>query len=888
MVKSSLAQSDVALNDSKLFSSQGWYYFSQLLIDSTYLQPFKLTSTGMRQQKRRVKNNTHNGYIEREIHGAMHASRVAWSTVMLHRLCQQQYPDQVQNKIQALMRFSHLSEEELFYLIRYIGLGHDGAREGDGADRWEKESATCIELFLKEHGLNPQLATIFSCLASLKDKPQELADYLASHSLDENVIEGLQYARLLVSLADCFDIIRCNGSFDFAFIERKLAEVFPYSKDKDASVFFDYAKHMLQLLKRQKDLYFPTQLIGPNKESFSLEAGEEDYSVQEKVKLEHAGYATAAMLDSLNQDLYFQQLLSTNAPECSNPYDKEPAFNPYIHGTNSAALALMTQTDFRLISAVEMLEKYGLAPLCGELTHGGLSTAMSDGKPCFAKLSGEDNSNEYSLKKVVQNYTKTSKAVSREECLSNLWHYYGDNPSSSLFSTISIINIYLARARQLGINLRDVPEIQSLEKDFQQSMDVFYLYLLFSTHIVAKKEIKELSYEDKNVLRDELEEHLSLQKVLKKLQQSDISIRDIYNNPTAENCQKIIALLSLPEHCKVQQLFEYVEEPLKEQSKYKQLETQWGYMVRNASSWSFESMLYQTYTGTYERVDFQRVAPKLLSYIETLEKRFLVTQSLLQDSQKPLILSAEDSDLVENPLPIILCYDQSRHIRIISMGSQEYRTQKPLTLGKDIQTIATDTETNIKRLKAYSDRHHLNLNIISFADLERAHRSLSTEHPLSSQQVLQPSDSELNIHSSFTMEQPVPTQSMPNRLSNADVIMLRNFCAQQQVRLNQTSVLKSLASFQEKAEGIILSDLSSVEKRVKLKICAHQEFEHRHYVPRLLADALMLISSLALIGLAVGLTRILTGHSFFFSAEKTRRETEFIGIADTMELSCGA
>lgn len=857
-----MGKSDIALNDSKLLSSQGWYYFGQLLIDSTYLQPFKLTSNGA-QQKKRVKNNTHNGYIEREIHGAMHASRVAWSTVMLHRLCQQQYPDQVQNKIQALMKFSNLSEEELFCLIRYVGLGHDAAREGDGADRWESKSATCIELFLKEHGLNPQLAAIFSRLASLKDKPQELANYLASYNLDENVIEGLQYARLLVSLADCFDIIRCNGSFDFAFIERKLAEIFPYSKDKDASVFFDYAKHMLQLLKRQKDLYFPTQLIGPNKEIFSLGDGEEDYSVQEKVKLEHADYASAAMLDSLNQDLYFQQLLNTEAPECSNPYDKEPAFNPYIHGTNSAALALMTQTDFQLMSAIEMLEQYGLAPLCGELTQGGFSTAMADGKPCFARLSGEDNSNEYSLKKVIRNYAKTNEAVSKEECLDNLRHY-GANPSRSLFSSISIINIYLARARQLGINLRDIPEIQSLEKDFQQSMDIFYLYLLFSTHIVAKKGIKELSYED--------EKHLSLQKILKKLQQSDISIRDIYNNPTAENCQKIITLLTLPAHCKVQQLFEYVEEPLKEPSKYKQLETQWGYMVRNVSSWSFESMLYQTYTGRYERVDFQRVAPKLLSYMETLEKRFLVTQSLLQDSQKPLVLSAEDLDLVENPLPIILCYDQSRHIRIFSMGSQEYRTQKPLKLGEDIQTIATDTETNIKRLKAYSDRHQLNLNIISFADLERAHNSLSTEHPLSSQQVLQPSASESN----------------PSRSSNADIIALREFCAQQQVRLNQTSVLKSLTRFQEEAERIILSNLSSVEKRTQLKACAHHEFEHRHYAPRLLADALMLISSLALIGLAVGITRILTGHSFFFSAEKTRRETEFIKIADTMELSARA
>lgn len=886
MGKSGLAQSDIALNDTNLLSSKGWYYFDQLLIGFTYLQPFKLTSNGM-QQKKRIKNNTQNGYIEREIHGAMHASRVAWSTVMLHRLCLQQYPDQVQNKIQALMKFSNLSEEELFCLIRYVGLGHDAAREGDGSDRWESESATYIELFLKEHGLNPQLAALFSRLASLKDKPQKLANYLASYNLDENVIDGLQYARLLVSLADCFDMIRCNGSFDFAFIERKLAEVFPYSKDKDASVFFDYAKHMLQLLKRQKDLYFPTQLIGPNKESFSLGDGEEDYSVQEKVKLEHADYASAAMLDSLNQDLYFQQLLNTEAPECSNPYDKEPAFNPYIHGTNSTALALMTQIDFQLMSAIEILEQYGLAPLCGELTRGGFSTAMADGKPCFARLSGEDNSNEYSLKKVIRNYAKTNKTVSKKDCLDNL-RFYGANPSRSLFSSISIINIYLARARQLGINLRDIPEIQSLEKDFQQSMDIFYLYLLFSTHIVAKKGIKELSYKDENALGDELEEHLSLQKVLKKLQQSNVSIQEIYNNPTAENCQKIIALLSLPEHCKVQQLFEYVEEPLKEQSKYKQLETQWEYIVRNVTYWSFDYMLYKKCTGKYERVDFQRVAPKLLHYIETLEKRFLVTKSLFQDSQKPLILSAEDSDLVENPLPIILCYDQSRHIRIISMNSQEYRTQKPLKLGEDIQIIATDTETNIIRLKAYSDRHHLNLNIISFADLERAHSSLSTEHPLSSQQVLQPSNAESNTHNVTAMEQPLPVQPTPNRSSNADIIALRKFCAQQQVRLNQTSALKSLTRFQEEAERIILSNLSSVEKRTQLKVCAHHEFEHRHYAPRLLADALMLISSLVLVGLAVGITRILTGYSFFFSAEKTRRETEFIKIADTMELSARA
>jgi len=39
-----------------------------------------------------------------------------------------------------------------------------------------------------------------------------------------------------------------------------------------------------------------------------------------------------------------------------------------------------------LMSAIEMLEQYGLAPLCGELTQGGFSTAMADGKsPIFIR-----------------------------------------------------------------------------------------------------------------------------------------------------------------------------------------------------------------------------------------------------------------------------------------------------------------------------------------------------------------------------------------------------------------------------------------------------------------------------------------------------------------------
>jgi len=256
--------------------------------------------------------------------------------------------------------------------------------------------------------------------------------------------------------------------------------------------------------------------------------------------------------------------------------------------------------------------------------------------------------------------------------------------------------------------------------------------------------------------------------------------------------------------------------------------------------------------------DFQRLAPKLLQYINDFEKRFGITKKLLHKPQNSLIFSSEDYDLVANPLPLILVYDNHRYIRIVSMKYQEYCALKSLKLGKDIQTIATDTEANVKRLQAYSKRHQLALRIISFADLKRAHNSLTFEYPLSREQIL-------------------------NRPSG--IKMLNDFCDEQQKRFTEDWITNSLIDFQEAAKTIILSDRSPEEKRVQLKKYANDEFKHRHYLPRLLADILILLSSPLLIGLSVGIiNRVLNGHSFFFSFEKTKRETEFDKIADRMKL----
>ena len=320
-----------------LLSLDGWYEHGQLLLENTYLQPFKQTSNGF-SKTIRIKENPRNGYIEREIHGAMHASRVAWSSMMLHKLCQQHYAVAAESKFNSLLKYLDLKEDDVLCLIRYVALGHDAAREGDGYDRWEAESAEKIQHFFESHSIETEKAIILSKLASLKDKPKELTEFLQEQKLSSEAIEGLQYARVLISLSDCFDIIRCNRLFDFKYITQKLSEVFDYEPEKDGSVFFEYAKNLLEIIKKQQDLYFPTELIGFNKETYRLDEGEADYSPKAKVGLEHASNAIMAMQISLQQHPYFAKLLPFESPIEEIESEVKPAFNPYIHGTNSSAL----------------------------------------------------------------------------------------------------------------------------------------------------------------------------------------------------------------------------------------------------------------------------------------------------------------------------------------------------------------------------------------------------------------------------------------------------------------------------------------------------------------------------------------------------------------------
>lgn len=79
-------------------------------------------------------------------------------------------------------------------------------------------------------------------------------------------------------------------------------------------------------------------------------------------------------------------------------------FDAYLHGTNSSILLLLDKTDMTLYSPIEMIEKYHLAPLCGEIRMGGWEKAQCTGAVAFGHL---QSSKGYTLGTIIQDYAQS-------------------------------------------------------------------------------------------------------------------------------------------------------------------------------------------------------------------------------------------------------------------------------------------------------------------------------------------------------------------------------------------------------------------------------------------------------------------------------------------------
>jgi len=748
-------EKDNTLTDQRDFlHPHHFHHYAQALLDSSYLQPFK--------QKNFHKNNIRDGFIEREIHGAMHAARVAIYISILHKIIKQNFPVYVKKTIDALSKKFLLNEEKLILLTRYVALGHDSAREDEGYDRWEKESGEIINEFLIKNGVPQETTKLFSLLAQHKDHPEKIS----------NISPDLGYLRCLISLADCFDIIRCTSAFDFSYIDKELQSIDGYHSEQHANIFLEFAKNVLLLLKNQKDIYFPTKIHDINNKIYQLPEGDEDFSVPEKVKLEHSNNVCSVTVKMMREIAYFSDFLNEEILENSDFSSVAPAFNPFIHGTNSQSLALFRQTKYQLLAPTEMIEEYLLAPMTGELT---IPSGVYHTYPCFGRL---NTTSRYNLQHIVDAYSAVRNGFTLEsiqdESLNRLqfilkfnssrvdWLPFFNSQSDLIsgnvnpFDTINEVLIHLARFKQTGGDLSFFHEPLAVYRSrLNASIGLFYL-VLFIAHYIApnKKYYHLLEPIQIKSLFNSIRSELNAENLVKKINILNLDIRKLYEEPTEDNIQIIIKLLSFPacktsltskkrfdaqsdteknlmkrgiigpnildisylNHCRIPFVVNEEKESTSN-DKYSSFEIESFFSY---DKFNIDDILNKFIKNEINSADILQEEKKILEIINVYSSKLNSLDALLNHTST-LILNGQEKEFIERPFPIIFIYDSYQHMRIKTFSTQEYRAQSPLVMQQHITQIATDTIENAEKLDNFFKTEGLDhIDIVLFSQLEKS------------------------------------------------------------------------------------------------------------------------------------------------------------------------
>ncbi|BCA95566.1 hypothetical protein TUM19329_19270 [Legionella antarctica] len=135
----------------------------QEMLEKYYLQPLDGT----------LKKDLKNGFIERSIHGAQHASRATLWALIMNKHLQKLLPEYVNSSQEKIANHIGVNVDEVELLILMTMGCHDAARKGEGHDDWESESAKIGLNILKELGLQNDHALLFSGAVQFKDNPDE-------------------------------------------------------------------------------------------------------------------------------------------------------------------------------------------------------------------------------------------------------------------------------------------------------------------------------------------------------------------------------------------------------------------------------------------------------------------------------------------------------------------------------------------------------------------------------------------------------------------------------------------------------------------------------------------------------------------------------------------
>ena len=168
--------------------------------------------------------------IPRWTHGCMHASRVAVEVEILANLYQKYDPS------------IRISEEELL-LAQYLAVFHDSARQAEGVDLWDDDSAENARPYLLTKGFSQEATE--KAIQLLKDKD--------SSDPNRNIISKL------IHDADCLDIMRVYGLKKFKQEKLEIHKQFN-SNPSFLKKLKDLKNEIYKWIKRTEDSLFKLNL----------------------------------------------------------------------------------------------------------------------------------------------------------------------------------------------------------------------------------------------------------------------------------------------------------------------------------------------------------------------------------------------------------------------------------------------------------------------------------------------------------------------------------------------------------------------------------------------------------------------------------------------------
>ncbi len=288
------------------------------ILEKYYLSPYPKNHT-KEYQRPPVKLNIRDKSIEREIHGTMHASRVAAYVDHFHAL-HKKYDRTINKKMSALAESLNTTPQTLLTLTKYAALFHDSARQNEGIDYWDSQSAENGRRYLMKNGVPARLAKLIAIAAankgnSYEDEIQfqkEIKSYNRKHFLNIN-IDHVHYLRKLIGDSDCLDIIRCVSVYDVSHLnfyhkykhnKKAMASLINTCQMASYMIFSQCDAMYRCVLETNNDLIlelFPDRTLIP----FG------SYSNDDKVQYEHAKNPYLAIAQDLDEHDFFVKLKLT-------------------------------------------------------------------------------------------------------------------------------------------------------------------------------------------------------------------------------------------------------------------------------------------------------------------------------------------------------------------------------------------------------------------------------------------------------------------------------------------------------------------------------------------------------------------------------------------------